>query len=73
LLETVLYFSSPIEKTPFYMLVETSGSNYDHDEEKVNRFLQKLMDAKLILDGIVTNEPRKMKVCMYMKHISKIK
>lgn len=53
---------SPIAKYPFYMLIETSGSRMDHDEEKLNNFLQHVMESRLVLDGTVTNEPGKMKV-----------
>ncbi|XP_037041419.1 D-2-hydroxyglutarate dehydrogenase, mitochondrial isoform X2 [Bradysia coprophila] len=53
---------SPISKYPFYMLIETSGSRMDHDEEKLNNFLQHVMEKRLVLDGTVTNEPGKMKL-----------
>lgn len=39
------------------MLIETSGSNKDHDEEKLNNFLQK----PIVVDGVSTNEPSKMR------------
>lgn len=45
------------------MLIETSGSRMDHDEEKLNSFLKHVMENKIVLDGTVTNEPGKMKVC----------
>lgn len=54
-------FRSPLEKFPFYMLIETSGSNHGHDEEKLNNFLQKAMETNLVVDGVSTNEPGKMK------------
>lgn len=53
---------SPIENYPFYMLIESQGSNNDHDEEKMSNFLTHLMDSGIIKNGIVTNEPSKMKV-----------
>ena len=43
------------------MLIETSGSNKDHDEEKLNKFLQKAMETSLVVDGVTTNEPGKIK------------
>ena len=55
-------YRSPIQKYPFYMLIETSGSNNDHDEEKLNKFLETAMSSSLVVDGFVTNEPSKMKV-----------
>ncbi|XP_053680663.1 D-2-hydroxyglutarate dehydrogenase, mitochondrial [Anopheles nili] len=51
---------SPIDKYPFYMLIETSGSDAGHDEEKLTRFLEQTMEQGLVQDGTVTNEPSKM-------------
>lgn len=42
------------------MLIETSGSNKDHDEEKLNNFLKNAMEKSLVIDGVTTNEPGKM-------------
>lgn len=44
------------------MLIETSGSNKNHDEEKLNDFLEHAMETGLVIDGTVTNEPTKMRV-----------
>lgn len=52
----------PIGDYPFYMLIETSGSNADHDEEKLMHFLDTAMEKKLVLDGTTTNDVGKMKV-----------
>ncbi|XP_075157150.1 D-2-hydroxyglutarate dehydrogenase, mitochondrial-like [Haematobia irritans] len=52
---------SPIDNYPFYMLIETSGSNVDHDIEKLNKFLQFVMDKGDVIDGTFTREPSKMK------------
>lgn len=41
------------------MLLETSGSNGEHDMEKFTSFLDKGMQAGHILDGVVTGEPSK--------------
>lgn len=54
---------SPIgDEYPFYMLIETSGSNNQHDEEKMNKFLEDVMQSGTVLNGTVSNEPGKMKV-----------
>lgn len=53
---------SPIENYPFYMLLETQGSNIAHDEDKMTKFLNDVMDDGIVKNGIVTNEPSKMKV-----------
>lgn len=59
---------SPIKEFPFYMLIETSGSNNNHDEEKLHAFLENLMNEGTVLDGTVTNESKKMKV-LYLKKL----
>lgn len=57
-----LGISCPIPNMPFYMLIETSGSNATHDEEKLTQFLDMCMEKSIILDGMTTSEPSKMKV-----------
>lgn len=57
-----LKLKSPLPEYPFYMLIETHGSNNDHDQEKLNKFLEEVMASGLVLNGTVTNEPTKMKV-----------
>lgn len=49
------------------MLIETSGSCKEHDEEKLNNFLQKAMEKSLVVDGVTTNEPGKMKNIWQMR------
>lgn len=61
-IEFITFLRSPIEKYPFYMLIETSGSNMNHDEEKLTNFLESSMEQGIVLDGTVTNEPTKMRV-----------
>lgn len=57
----ILSNRSPLDKFPFYMLIETSGSNQEHDEEKLSKFLSKAMETSLVVDGVSTNEPGKMR------------
>lgn len=52
----------PIGDYPFYMLIETSGSRADHDEEKLMDFLNKVMEKGLVIDGTTTNDLTKMRV-----------
>lgn len=54
----------PIGDYPFYMLIETSGSKAEHDEEKLMGFLNRAMEKNLVLDGTTTNDITKMKVIM---------
>jgi len=45
--------SSP---SPFYILVETHGSNEAHDTEKLNGFLERAMGEGLVTDGTVAQD-----------------
>lgn len=55
--------TSPLETSaPFYVLVETSGSNSSHDEAKLNSFLETIMDAGIVIDGTVSADPSKIGV-----------
>ncbi|KAK4321554.1 hypothetical protein Pmani_007671 [Petrolisthes manimaculis] len=55
-----LKIKSPLDEYPYYMLLETSGSNGDHDEEKLNNFLESTLGSGLVSDGTVATEPSKM-------------
>lgn len=48
----------PIEsgEYPFYVLIETSGSNRDHDMEKIETFLGNAMEEGLVDDGIIAQD-----------------
>lgn len=46
----------------FYTLIETSGSNLAHDEEKLTAFLEKVMERGYADDGTYTSEPSKVRV-----------
>lgn len=47
----------PIEgEYPFYVLIETSGSNRDHDMEKLETFLGNAMEEGLVEDGIIAQD-----------------
>ncbi|XP_028161846.1 D-2-hydroxyglutarate dehydrogenase, mitochondrial-like [Ostrinia furnacalis] len=56
----ILNLPNPIPDFPFYVILETHGSDENHDKEKVNRFLTNEMKNGLILDGTVVSEPSKM-------------
>jgi len=57
LVEEQLGFANPIAgEHPFYVLLETSGSNSDHDEEKLGSFLQDAMEAGRVLDGVIAQD-----------------
>nr|POE87401.1 putative d-lactate dehydrogenase, mitochondrial [Quercus suber] len=47
----------PLENEhPFYCLIETSGSNNEHDEEKLNNFLEHVMGEEIVSDGVVAQD-----------------
>jgi len=47
----------PLEgEHPFYCLIETSGSNTDHDSEKLNTFLEHVMGEEIVTDGVVAQD-----------------
>ncbi|KAJ3654795.1 hypothetical protein Zmor_013958 [Zophobas morio] len=56
-----LGLGSPIGDYPFYVLIETTGSNEKHDEEKLDGFLQTCLNKNFILNGTVTGEVSKYK------------
>lgn len=47
----------PLEgEHPFYCLIETSGSNTDHDAEKLEKFLEFVMENEIVSDGILAQD-----------------
>ncbi|RLN55113.1 hypothetical protein BBJ29_003467, partial [Phytophthora kernoviae] len=47
----------PLETpSPFYVLIETSGSNTDHDMEKLNAYLEDVMGSGVVVDGTVAQD-----------------
>ncbi|XP_061201228.1 D-2-hydroxyglutarate dehydrogenase, mitochondrial isoform X2 [Neopsephotus bourkii] len=61
LVERHLKLTSPVRDSPFYVLIETSGSNSTHDEEKLNNFLEQAMTSGLVTDGTVATDEKKIK------------
>ncbi|KAM4655584.1 D-2-hydroxyglutarate dehydrogenase, mitochondrial isoform 2-T2 [Amazona ochrocephala] len=61
LVERHLKLTSPVMDSPFYVLIETSGSNSTHDEEKLNNFLEQAMNSGLVTDGTVATDEKKIK------------
>ncbi|MCO5590143.1 hypothetical protein L7F22_044112 [Adiantum nelumboides] len=44
------------DKHPFYVLIETSGSKKEHDDEKVTELLEELMESNAIVDGVLAQD-----------------
>jgi FAD/FMN-containing dehydrogenase len=49
------------EEHPFYCLIETSGSNAEHDNEKLEKFLEDVMEREIVLDGVVAQDETQIK------------
>ncbi|KAK4138312.1 hypothetical protein BT67DRAFT_430953 [Trichocladium antarcticum] len=53
---------SPLEgRYPFYCLIETSGSNADHDGEKLQSFLEDVMEKGIVADGTLAQDETQVK------------
>ncbi|KAI5103874.1 D-2-hydroxyglutarate dehydrogenase, mitochondrial isoform X1 [Silurus meridionalis] len=61
LVEKHLKLINPITESPFYIVIETAGSNSAHDEEKLHSFLEKVMASSLVADGTVATDDAKIK------------
>lgn len=47
----------PLENEyPFYCLIETSGSNSEHDSAKLEAFLEDVMEKEVVADGVVAQD-----------------
>lgn len=54
--------TKPLENDyPFYCLIETSGSNSEHDYEKLEKFLEDVMSNEVIADGVVAQDATQIK------------
>lgn len=67
LLNTHLKLSNPISDCPFYIVIETSGSDPDHDSQKLHNFLEEAMTSLLVADGTVATEDSKIKALWSMR------
>ncbi|KAK7094001.1 D-2-hydroxyglutarate dehydrogenase, mitochondrial-like [Littorina saxatilis] len=50
---------NPISASPFYVLIETGGSNKEHDEEKLSALLEGLMEKGKAMDGTLATDTTK--------------
>ncbi|KAI1431930.1 hypothetical protein GGR50DRAFT_697521 [Xylaria sp. CBS 124048] len=46
---------------PFYCLIETSGSNSEHDAEKLEKFIEDVMAKDIIADGVLAQDETQIK------------
>ena len=52
---------------PFYVMIETSGSNNAHDSEKLNAFLEKSMLKGHVSNGVIAQDATQMQRLWYMR------
>ncbi|XP_026304838.1 D-2-hydroxyglutarate dehydrogenase, mitochondrial isoform X3 [Piliocolobus tephrosceles] len=57
-----LHLASPVQESPFYVLIETSGSNAGHDAEKLGSFLEHALGSGLVTDGTMATDQTKVKM-----------
>lgn len=43
-------------QTPFYCLIETHGSNKEHDDGKLELFLQEVLEQEVVADGVLAQD-----------------
>ncbi len=43
-------------QTPIYLVVETSGSNAEHDYAKLEKFLEEAYEEEIIVDGTIAQD-----------------
>ncbi|KAL8978762.1 MAG: hypothetical protein Q9177_006314, partial [Variospora cf. flavescens] len=61
LVDSVTNKKRPLEGDyPFYCLIETSGSNTQHDKEKLESFLEYLMGEEIVSDGVLAQDETQM-------------
>ncbi|KAI9193563.1 uncharacterized protein BJ171DRAFT_525038 [Polychytrium aggregatum] len=61
LVQKHLHIRDPFSQTaPCYVLIETSGSNKEHDDEKLASFLENLMEDGIIEDGVLAQDSTQM-------------
>ncbi|PLW26706.1 hypothetical protein PCASD_20758 [Puccinia coronata f. sp. avenae] len=49
-------FTSSQDSNQFYVLIETSGSNKQHDDMKLEHLIESLMESEIISDGILSQD-----------------
>ena len=63
-----LHLRAPVDSYPFYVLLETAGSDAKHDAEKLNRLLERLLAEGIVSDGTVASDATHVKVIFFVSH-----
>ncbi|GMM28486.1 D-lactate dehydrogenase [Martiniozyma asiatica (nom. inval.)] len=56
-----------VPEYPFYVLIETSGSNKEHDDEKLEGFLERIMEDEVVADGTVSQDESQLRTLWYWR------
>jgi FAD/FMN-containing dehydrogenase len=51
-----LSLRNPLSEFPFYVLIETSGSSHVHDQQKLEIFLESILNSEIAKDGTIASE-----------------
>ncbi|WFD00378.1 (R)-2-hydroxyglutarate--pyruvate transhydrogenase [Malassezia yamatoensis] len=49
------------DRHPMYVLIETNGSNHDHDQEKLQGLLEELLESGTVSDGVLAQDETQIK------------
>lgn len=58
--ENITDFTKTVPKYPFYVLIEVAGSNKEHDDAKLEAFLDDVMEDGTVADGTVSQDEAQM-------------
>ena len=56
LLDLICVLGAECVQTPIYLVVETSGSNTEHDYAKLEAFLEEAYNHEIIADGTIAQD-----------------
>ena len=60
--------AAPLQETyKFNLLIETSGSNAEHDTEKLTKYLEHVLEQGIISDGVLAESETQMKILWSMR------
>ena len=58
-MDTHMGMKCPISPAPFFFFIETSGSNQEHDRQKLDEFLEEVYGRAVVVDGTVAEDSTK--------------
>ncbi|KAG1653221.1 D-2-hydroxyglutarate dehydrogenase, mitochondrial [Nymphon striatum] len=55
-----LNLSNPVSENEFYIIIETSGSDSEHDKAKLDKFLATILENDIVADGTIASSQDQM-------------